>query len=246
MIFGVIARPTLHKHAGQAVNIDPTLKDGKVIILDGGKRQLLDFYCFSSFFGDTREEAETAFNLTEQLNNEINTARQIVKETPPQPSQSPASCYNYNQLLKLNKTELLKLLVKETSNKGLIRGPEDADRFIKDFSGLVTNWDKEHFIGLYLDTKNFVKHAEIISIGHLTASLVHPREVLAPALKYKAAGLIVGHNHPSGDPEPSEPDKDITEMINKACKTLNIPLLDHIIFSKDGRFYSFNEKGRIL
>ena len=245
MIFGVIARPTLHKHAGQAVNIDPVLKSGKVAILDGGKRQFLDFYCFSSFFGDTREEAETAFNLTEQLNSEVRTARQIVKETPPQPSQSPASCYSYNQLQKLNKTELLKLLVKETGNKGLIRGPEDADKFLKEFSGLVTNWDKEHFIGLYLDTKNFVKHAEIISIGHLTASLVHPREVLAPALKYKAAGLIVGHNHPSGDTEPSVNDAEITDMINKACKTLSLPLLDHIIFSKDGRFYSFNEKGKI-
>lgn len=83
MIFGVIARPTLHKHAGQAVNIDPVLKNGKVTILDGGKKQLLDFYCFSSFFGDTKEEAETAFNLTEQLNSEVRAARQIVRETPP-------------------------------------------------------------------------------------------------------------------------------------------------------------------
>lgn len=243
MIFGVIARPTLHKHAGQAVNIDPTLKNGKIAILDRGKRQLLDFYCFSSFFGDTKEEAETAFNLTEQLDSEILTARQLVEEiSAPKPA---ANCYSYSQLQKLNKTELLKLLVKETGNKGLIRGPEDADKFLKEFSGLVTNWDKEHFIGLYLDTKNFVKHAEIISIGHLTASLVHPREVLAPALKYKAAGLIVGHNHPSGDTEPSIQDGEITTMIKDACKTLNIPLLDHIIFTQAGKFFSFNEKGRI-
>jgi len=245
MIFGVIARPTLHKHAGQAVQIAPALKNGQVVILDGGRKEYLDFFCFNSFYGDSKEDAETALNLTEQLQTEIETARRILKETTPTPSQPPASCYSYSQLLKLNKTELLKLLVKETSNKGLIRGPEDADKFIKEFSGLVTNWDKEHFIGLYLDTKNFVKHAEIISIGHLTASLVHQREVLAPALKYKAAGLIVGHNHPSGDPEPSENDKEITDLIKNACKALGLPLLDHIIFSKDGRFYSFNEKGKI-
>ena len=65
---------------------------------------------------------------------------------------------------------------------------------------------KEQFRGLYLNTRNKIIHDEIISIGSLTANLVHPREVFQPAIEYLAAGLIIAHNHPSGDPNPSEED----------------------------------------
>lgn len=128
----------------------------------------------------------------------------------------------------------------KVKGRQLIRGPEDVYKYAAEMAGLV----KENFRGLYLNTKNYIIHDEVISIGHLTASLVHPREVFKPAIEYSAAGLIVLHNHPSGDPEPSVQDKEITEMLVKAGKTLGIPLLDHVIIGTE-KFYSFNEKGMI-
>jgi len=83
-----------------------------------------------------------------------------------------------------------------------IRNPEDVYRYLEDMKKLK----KEQFRGLYLNTRNKIIHDEIISIGSLTANLVHPREVFQPAIEYLAAGLIIAHNHPSGDPNPSEED----------------------------------------
>ena len=128
----------------------------------------------------------------------------------------------------------------KVKGRQLIRGPEDVFKYAEEMSGLV----KENFRGLYLNPKNYIIHDEVISIGHLTASLVHPREVFKPAIEYSAAGLIVIHNHPSGDPDPSVQDKEITEMLVAAGKTLGIPLLDHIIIG-NGRYYSFNDKGQL-
>ena len=128
----------------------------------------------------------------------------------------------------------------KVKNRRLIRGPEDVFEHAKDMSTLV----RENFRGLYLNSKNYVIHDEVISIGHLTASLVHPREVFKAAFEYSAAGIIVIHNHPSGDPEPSENDNKITKMLIEGGKFLGIPILDHIIIG-DGRYYSYNDKGKI-
>ena len=125
-------------------------------------------------------------------------------------------------------------------NRKLIRGPEDVFEYAKDMSTLV----KENFRGLFLNSKNYIIHDEIISIGHLTASLVHPREVFKSAIEYSAAGIIVLHNHPSGDPEPSENDKKITKTLVETGKILNIPVLDHIIIG-DEKYYSFNDNGAL-
>lgn len=153
--------------------------------------------------------------------------------------------YNYSQLQKLTKSELINLVVKETG-KGTITGPDKVNSFIKDFSGLVTDWHKEYFIVIGLNVKNLVIHAEIVSIGHLSASLVHPREVFKNLIQVPGvAGFIVGHNHPSGDPRPSSADCDITTMLQKGGELLNIPLLDHLIFTKAGEYYSYQDKGRL-
>jgi len=125
-------------------------------------------------------------------------------------------------------------------NRKLIRGPEDVFEYAKDMSTLV----KENFRGLFLNSKNYIIHDEIISIGHLTASLVHPREVFKSAIEYSAAGIIVLHNHPSGDPEPSINDKKITKTLVESGKILNIPVLDHIIIG-DEKYYSFNDNGAL-
>jgi len=118
-----------------------------------------------------------------------------------------------------------------------IRSPEDAYRYLKGMKKLK----KEQFRGLYLNTRNKIIHDEIISIGTLTANLVHPREVFQPAIEYLAAGIIIAHNHPSGDPNPSEDDLAVTRQMVKVGKTMAIEVLDHIIIGNE-RYVSLKDK----
>ena len=92
---------------------------------------------------------------------------------------------------------------------------------------------KEHFMAIYLDTKNNIIAEGTISVGILNSSLVHPREVFHGAIKNLANSLIIIHNHPSGDPEPSKEDLEITTCLAKSGKLMGIPLLDHIILGKE-------------
>ncbi len=103
---------------------------------------------------------------------------------------------------------------------------------------------KEQFVAVFLNTKNRIIGEEIISEGTLTGSLVHPREVYQPAILRHAAAIVVAHNHPSGDPNPSREDRELTAMLYKAGKTLGIPLLDHVVIG-DGIYYSFQENGAL-
>lgn len=104
----------------------------------------------------------------------------------------------------------------------------------------LKDYHKEHFYIIPIDSRNW-SIAEI-SVGSLNASIVHPREVFAEAIKNKAASVIFAHNHPSGDPEPSQEDLEITKRLVEAGKILGIEVVDHIIVAKD-RFLSFKEKG---
>lgn len=100
---------------------------------------------------------------------------------------------------------------------------------------------KEHFIAFYLDTQNRLIERQIISIGTLNASLVHPREVFEPAVAHRAASIIVAHNHPSGSTEPSQEDREVTHRLREAGNILGIELSDHVIVAKTG-FFSFQQK----
>ena len=102
--------------------------------------------------------------------------------------------------------------------------------------------NREHFIALLLDTKNGLLRQITISVGDLSSSLVHPREVFAPAVRYSAASLIVAHNHPSGDPSPSPEDVQVTARLVEAGELLGITLLDHIVVG-DLKWVSLKEKG---
>ena len=117
--------------------------------------------------------------------------------------------------------------------------PEKVYRLIK---SKLKDYHKEHFYIIALNSRNY-SIAEV-SIGSLNASIVHPREVFAEAIKNKAASVIFVHNHPSGDPEPSEDDLEITKRLVEAGKILGIGIVDHIIITKTG-FVSFKEKGLI-
>lgn len=99
---------------------------------------------------------------------------------------------------------------------------------------------KEHFVVFYLDVKNQIIKKEIISIGTLNTSLVHPREVFEPAIKHLAGQIIISHNHPSGDSSPSEEDIELTKRLIKAGEILGIEIIDHVIISSQ-ESYSFKE-----
>ena len=137
--------------------------------------------------------------------------------------------------------ELGSRLFKEKSEKEIyINSAEDA---IKELVHIKEN-KKENFIVLYLDARNKLIYKETVSIGSLNANLVHPREVFEPAVRHLAAQIVLAHNHPSGDPEPSEDDLVITKKLVESGKILGIEIFDHIIIVKDD-FFSFKNKGII-
>jgi len=105
----------------------------------------------------------------------------------------------------------------------------------------LRNHKKEHFVIFYLDSRNQEIKRETISIGSINANLVHPREVFEPAIKNLTAQIILAHNHPSGDPTPSEDDLEITKRLVESGKILGIEVIDHIIVAKND-FFSFKER----
>ncbi len=124
----------------------------------------------------------------------------------------------------------------QNKQSALLLSPQDVWEELKD----IRDNKKEHFVIFFLDARNQEIKREIISIGSLNANLVHPREVFEPAVRYSAAQIIVAHNHPSGDPSPSQEDSDITKQLVDAGKLLGIDLKDHVIVSK-GDLFSFKE-----
>jgi len=106
--------------------------------------------------------------------------------------------------------------------------------------GYIRDKSREHFIAIYLNARNELIFRKHIFIGTLNASLVHPREIFKEALEHNAASIILVHNHPSGDPEPSEDDLEITKRIIEAGKIMGIDILDHIIITKN-KIFSFKE-----
>lgn len=106
----------------------------------------------------------------------------------------------------------------------------------------VRGIERETFHGLYLDARHCLIERRCISVGTLTASLVHPREVLSPALSLSAAAFVVAHNHPSGDPEPSDEDLRVTNRLSEVGELMGIPLLDHVVVGHS-RFVSLRHRG---
>jgi len=100
---------------------------------------------------------------------------------------------------------------------------------------------REHFMAIYLNARNELVFKKDMFIGTLNANLVHPREIFAEAFRQNAASVILAHNHPSGDPEPSEDDLIITKRIIEAGKIMGIDVLDHVIITKN-KVFSFKEK----
>jgi len=123
-----------------------------------------------------------------------------------------------------------------------IKKPQDV---VKAIRAGIHDKAKEHFKLILLNTRNKLIGISTISIGTLNTSLVHPREVFKDALIHNAASVVLAHNHPSGDSEPSENDLTITRRLVEAGKILGIEVIDHIIVTKNA-FFSFKEKGLII
>lgn len=122
--------------------------------------------------------------------------------------------------------------------------PKDILREVSEHFHQEMGDKREHFCALYFDTRRKVIHSEVISIGTLDSSLVHPREVFRPAVSCGAAAVAVFHNHPSGNPEPSAEDLAITRRLDKAAKNLGFSFLDHLVFGENLRYVSLRERQR--
>ena len=110
--------------------------------------------------------------------------------------------------------------------------------------GRIPDETKEHLFVLHLNTKNQIMKAELVSVGTLNAALIHPREVFKSAIRESAHAIILVHNHPSGDVEPSNADKQVTALLKEASAIIQIDLLDHIIIARS-EWFSFRERSFI-
>jgi DNA repair protein RadC len=127
-------------------------------------------------------------------------------------------------------------------SKKQMKGTEDS---VKVFQGILALEDriereKEHFYVMMLDIRSRIKMVEVVFVGTLTSSLVHPRETFRRAIVEGAVSIIIAHNHPSGEADPSDEDTKITKQMFEAGQLLGITMLDHIVFTKTG-YFSFRE-----
>ena len=143
--------------------------------------------------------------------------------------------------LRLVKAVADRYLEKKVVNRNPIRNSKDLFNFLR-FT--MRDLPKERFITVFLDAKNRVIDVENLFEGTLTGSSVYPREVIVAALHHRAAAVIFAHNHPSGDPQPSEEDLAVTRKLIFACGSVGITVHEHLIIGDPG-YFSFADKGYI-
>jgi len=127
--------------------------------------------------------------------------------------------------------------LKENEKIPILKSRDLARTYITKMQDL----QKEHFVAVYLDSKNKIIVDHTITIGTLNSSLVHPREVFHGAIKHLANAVIILHNHPSGDPTPSEEDLEVTRVLEETGSIMGIQLLDHLIIGKQ-KWWSWKEQ----
>ena len=161
---------------------------------------------------------------------------------------------NYNELIKtkgISQAKACKIISAIELTKRFLKFKDDETLpVIKSVEDVVAqsvymrNKKREHFQVLFLNARNEMVFKRHMFVGTLNANLVHPREIFEEAVKQQAASLILVHNHPSSDPEPSEDDITVTKRLVEAGKIMGIEILDHIIIAK-GKVFSFKDKGLI-
>ena len=136
--------------------------------------------------------------------------------------------------------ELGRRAAERPGSQSPIRGPDDVLAQVRD----LPRARREHFVVLLLNARHEMQQRETISIGSLNASIVHPREVFLPAILHSAASVVLVHNHPSGDPEPSEEDLSITRRLVQVGDLVGIGVLDHVIVAARG-VVSLRSRGQL-
>jgi len=130
--------------------------------------------------------------------------------------------------------------IKYSKVKRSIKNAHDVYNYMKD---KMSDLEKENFVVLMLDTKNNILKEDTVSVGTLDSAIVHPREIFKSAIRENSNSIILVHNHPSGNPNPSPNDLDITRKIILAGDTVGIKVLDHVIIGH-GKYWSYNENRR--
>ncbi len=182
-------------------------------------------------------QGENALHLAQRLIAEFGSLRKVKKATFEQLTSvkgiGPATACKLKAAFCLGQAGKTKSL-----GKRKIKSANDIYRLVKDEIG---EKQKEFFILICLDSRNCVTSQEVISIGSLNSSLSHPREVFKAAIDHRAAAIVLCHNHPSGDVQPSDSDLKLTERLKQVSQLVDIPLIDHLIVSPT-TFFSFSEK----
>ena len=105
--------------------------------------------------------------------------------------------------------------------------------------------EKEHMVVFVLNTRYRLKGWHLASLGTINESMCHPREILRPVVVAAGYAFVIAHNHPSGEPSPSESDRRVTQRVKDAASTLMVRLLDHVVIGSPGRYFSFREAGLV-
>jgi DNA repair protein RadC len=184
-------------------------------------------------------EQRSALGLAEHLLSEFDGLRGVARMTVEEMSNvngiGPAKAAQIKAAIEFGR----RLVAASPEERPRITSPRDVYNLI---GPSLRDEKREHFVALLLDTKNGVLRHSTISIGDLSSSIVHPREVFSVAVRHSAASLIVAHNHPSGDPTPSPEDAAVTRRLVEAGGIMGIEVLDHIVIG-DNRWVSLREKG---
>lgn len=181
---------------------------------------------------------DKAFRLGKRIESEIYLARcKTTAETKEILGVSEKTAEKILATIELGK----RIVLQERKNKFKIVSSSTAAEFLHP---ILRNESVETFVTLSVNTKNELINMEMIAKGSLSQAAIHPREVFHQAIVRHAARIMIAHNHPSGNSEPSEADKEVTKEIKKAGEILEIQLIDHIIIG-DETYYSFREHGEI-
>ena len=152
--------------------------------------------------------------------------------------------FNLNNMTQTENIAEIELIYKPSiSHKPIISSPLDAYKVFMDFYPKDTLHLQEHFFVAYLNRFNGVLGVLHLSSGGITGTIADIRLIFGTALKAAASGLVISHNHPSGNLKPSDRDKDVTKKIRDAGDMLDIKLMDHIIVGHDGQYLSFSDEG---
>jgi DNA repair protein RadC len=184
---------------------------------------------------EDRSAQEMAEHLLQRFHGLRGVAKASLKELARVKGVGPTKAMQIAACVELGR----RLAARVSEPKPIIHSPEDvADLLMPELSGEK----KEHVKSLLLDTKNRVMSVNSVSVGSLDSSIVHPREVFKDAIAASAASIILAHNHPSGDPTPSQEDQQITLRLVKAGEILGVDVLDHLILG-DGKWVSLKQIG---